>query len=74
MCFEELERDPIAQLRMLYDALGLSGFATLEPEVARYLGTIKNYEKNRFPVLSTQLRGRIAVAWARSFHEWGYPC
>jgi hypothetical protein len=74
MCFEELERDPIGQLRMLYDALGLSGFATLEPEVTRYLGTIKSYEKNRFPALPPALRGRIAGAWARSFHEWGYPC
>jgi hypothetical protein len=74
MCFEELERDPIAQLRMLYETLGLSGYATVEPEVTRYLGTIRSYEKNRFPALPAALRDRIAAAWARSFHEWGYPC
>jgi hypothetical protein len=74
MCFEELERDPIAQLRMLYEALGLSGYATVEPEVTRYVGTIRSYEKNRFPALPAALRDRIAAAWARSFHEWGYPC
>jgi omega-hydroxy-beta-dihydromenaquinone-9 sulfotransferase len=74
MCFEDLERDPIGHLRALYDALGLSGFATLEPDVARYLGTIKSYEKNKFPNLPAGLRSQIAAAWARSFQEWGYPC
>jgi len=74
MCFEDLERDPIGQLRALYDALDLSSFATLEPAVARYLGTIKSYEKNKFPSLPGALRSQIAAAWARSFQEWGYPC
>jgi hypothetical protein len=74
MCFEDLERDPIGQLRALYDALGLSGFATLEPDVARYLGTIKSYEKNKFPSLSARAAEPDSRRLVRSFQEWGYPC
>jgi hypothetical protein len=74
MGFEDLERDPLGEVRRLYDALRLSGFEALEPKLRNYLQSLTGYEKNRLRPLRPDLRWRIAAAWKRSFDEWGYPC
>jgi omega-hydroxy-beta-dihydromenaquinone-9 sulfotransferase len=71
--FEDLERDPVAQLRELYERLGIPGFEEFEPSLKQYVGSVSGYRKNEFPELPTGLREKIAQAWERSFEEWGYP-
>ena len=71
--FEQLEADPIAQMRKLYDALSLPPFEQVEPDLRRYLDSVKSYKKNIFRELPPQLRERIGKEWRRSFEEWGYP-
>jgi len=74
LSFEELERDPIGQVRTVYERLGLDGFERLEPKLRRYMDSVSDYRKNRFPELSPTTRSTIAKAWQRSFHQWRYPC
>ncbi len=71
--FEALERDPIGQVRAIYEQLNLSGFDTFEPKLRRYVESLAGYQKNEFTPLPSALRQRIAREWARSFDTWKYP-
>jgi hypothetical protein len=71
--FEDLERDPIGEVRRTYEALGLSGFERVLPRLSEYVASLADYRKNEYPVLPPELRRRIHAEWRRSFEEWGYP-
>jgi omega-hydroxy-beta-dihydromenaquinone-9 sulfotransferase len=71
--FEDLEANPVAQLRGIYAGLNLPDFGHVEPGLRRYVRSIAGYKKNVFPELSADLRQRIAGEWRRCFQEWGYP-
>ena len=70
--YDDLERDPLEQVRATYTALGLSGFDSFQPRLERYVASLGKYEKNRFDDLSEPLRAQIAREWRRSFERWGY--
>jgi omega-hydroxy-beta-dihydromenaquinone-9 sulfotransferase len=71
--FAALEADPIGQVRGIYEGLGLPDFGYVEPGLRRYIESLSGYQKNAFPQLSAQERGRVAREWRRCFDEWGYP-
>jgi hypothetical protein len=71
--FEELEKDPVGQLRKLYERLDLPDFERVEPVLREYLRSISGYKKNAFPELSAEVKERVAREWRRCFEEWGYP-
>ena len=71
--FEELERDPIGEIRKLYTELGLPEFTQVEPALRRYVDSQRGYRKNVFAELAPDLRRRVAEEWRRCFEEWGYP-
>jgi omega-hydroxy-beta-dihydromenaquinone-9 sulfotransferase len=73
ICYEDLEKDPVGELRKLYDALQLPAFAQVEPTVRTYVDSLSGYRKNAFPKLAPDIRRRIASEWRRCFEEWGYP-
>jgi hypothetical protein len=70
--FEDLERDPIGQMRGIYEALRLPEFAVVEPALRRYVESLSGYRKNDYPELETGLRERVARAWRDCFEAWGY--
>jgi omega-hydroxy-beta-dihydromenaquinone-9 sulfotransferase len=70
--FEDLEADPIGQMRGVYQGLRLPEFDHVEPELKRYLRTLEGYQKNAFPELPAAVRTQVAEEWRRSFGEWGY--
>ena len=72
LCFEQLEQDPVGEMRKLYAALGLPEFENVEPQLRTYLDSLSSYRKNVFPELAPDVRRRIAAEWARCFDEWGY--
>lgn len=71
--FEELEADPMGQLRTMYGELNLPGFDAVEPSLQRYVASLRDYRKNEHAELDPSLRDRIGRAWQRSFEEWAYP-
>ncbi len=71
--FENLEADPIGQVRGIYEALSLPDFQVVEPVLKRYVESLSSYQKNIFPEMPSQLRARIAREWRHCFEEWGYP-
>jgi hypothetical protein len=71
--FEALEKDPVGEVRRLYEALGLPEFAKVEPTLRAYVDSLSGYRKNTFPELAPGVRRRIAGEWRRCFEECGYP-
>lgn len=71
--FEDVERDPIGQVRRVYEALGLPDFGEVEPAMHRYVASLSEYRKNEYPGLEPDLKERIAREWWRCFDAWGYP-
>jgi omega-hydroxy-beta-dihydromenaquinone-9 sulfotransferase len=72
MCFEDLEREPLVEMRRLYDRLGLKGFDAVEPKLQKYVASLAGYQKNEFSEVPQPLREAVATSWKRSFDEWGY--
>jgi hypothetical protein len=73
LAFDELERDPIGQVRAVYEAMELGGFAAVLPRLESYLAGLAGYRKHAYPEVSPQLKSRLQAAWGRSFDTWGYP-
>ncbi|MGH6933226.1 MAG: sulfotransferase family protein [Dongiaceae bacterium] len=72
MAFRDLERDPIGELRRMYESLDLPSFAEVEPRIGEYLATISSYEKNEFGEVTPELKERIVENCRRGFDEWDY--
>jgi len=71
--FEDLERDPLGQIRQIYERLNLPDFQEVEPRLRAYIDSLKSYEKNRFEELTAAERERVMHEWRRCFEAWGYP-
>ena len=71
--FEELERDPLGEMRRLYESLNLPDFAHVEPALQKYAGTQTTYKKNKHADIDEDLRQRLASEFRRNFEEWNYP-
>ena len=72
LAFEDLERDPLGQLRAAYQSLSLPDFAVVEPKLRSYLEQLETYRKNEFATLAEPQRQRLREQWQRCFEEWGY--
>ena len=44
--YEELERDKMGQVRVIYEGLGLEGYDEFEPRLAEYVASIADFQKN----------------------------
>jgi len=72
MCFEDLEREPLAEMRRLYARLALPGFDAVGPRLHKYVASLAGYQKNEYSEVPPPLREAVATTWKRSFDEWGY--
>jgi len=70
--YEDLETDPVGELRACYQALDLPSFGEVEADVQDYVSTLKDYRKNAHVELDPATRQRIASECRRCFDEWGY--
>lgn len=73
VCYEELEQDPLGQMRQVYEALDLPDYGHVEPRIRDYVATLKDYKKNEHAKLDEDLQQLIAREWGRSFEAWNYP-
>jgi omega-hydroxy-beta-dihydromenaquinone-9 sulfotransferase len=71
--FEDLERDPVGEVRKLYAALGLPDFAHMEPRLREYAAGLAGYRKNVYRELPPEQRDAVRTNWRRCFDAWGYP-
>jgi len=69
--YEDLVRDPVGQLRALYEHFDFGGFETYLPHLERFLATIKGYETNRYQ-LKPEQRAEITRRWGEVIRRYGY--
>ena len=72
VAFDDLEKNPIEELRRIYETLGLPEFGRCERAMRDYVASISDYKKNEFAELPSKLRQRIQQQWQPSFDEWKY--
>lgn len=69
--FEDLEVDPMGQMKKIYDSLQLSGWERVEPKLTELLPSLKSYKKNAFRMdRSTMEKVYNKVKWV--FDLYGY--
>jgi hypothetical protein len=69
--FEDLEKDPLKQLELIYDRLNLPGFKKFSISAAAYLSTLKSYKKNVFDI-TAGMRSKLRARWSQTFEIYGY--
>ena len=69
--YEDLVRDPEAEMRELYDRLGLDGFDELLPRLRDYWAKNADYQTNRYQ-LPAERKAEIARRWGAVIRKYGY--
>ncbi len=64
-------RDPVGQVRAIYDHLGLAGFDEMRPRLEQYLAGLGEYQTNRYH-LSPELQAKITQRWGEVIRRYGY--
>lgn len=70
--FEDLEADPLGQIKLVYEKLGLTGWPLVEPQIQQQLPELLKYKKNKFEMDEALMR-RVYASWKPSFDLYGYP-
>jgi len=69
--YEDLVRDPMAEMQKLYEALDLGDFAAARPRIQAYVDQTKGYETNKYE-LSDQLKAEVRRRWGDWIWRYGY--
>jgi omega-hydroxy-beta-dihydromenaquinone-9 sulfotransferase len=69
--YEDLVRDPLGELRRIYQQLELGDFDTVSPKMEAHVGSQKDYKTNRHE-LEPELRSEIRHRWTDYFERYGY--
>ncbi len=72
LAFEDLERDPVGEIRKIYQALGLVFSAEFEARLEHYLDSVGDYQKNRFQGLPDEERRAVDAQVGSLMARWGY--
>jgi len=70
--FEDLERDPIGEIRRVYSQLNLEYRLPFHRRLEKYLESISGYQKNRSVPLSEPMRQSIDAKMGKFMAQWGY--
>lgn len=69
--YENLVRDPIEEIRKLYEHLDLGAFDRVLPRLQQYLADHAGYRTNRYCLLP-ELRAEITRRWGEVIRRYGY--
>jgi hypothetical protein len=69
--FEELEKNPLSELKRIYEHLNLPGFSEFFSSVSQYLKELGNYKKNVFS-MTPRIRNKVRERWAQTFEIYNY--
>ncbi len=70
--FDELEKDGMATAQRIYNTLNLPNFEEAQPHIQAYLNDVKDYKKNEFIALDSEIKARIDASWDFAFKIEGY--
>jgi membrane-bound metal-dependent hydrolase YbcI (DUF457 family) len=70
--YEDLVRDPVGQMRALYEHLGLGHFDAVLPRLQKYLAGVAGYRTNRYEPLPPEVRAEVERRWGDVSRRYGY--
>jgi omega-hydroxy-beta-dihydromenaquinone-9 sulfotransferase len=70
--FEDLESDPLGQMKRVYEKIGLTSWPLVEPLIRQQVPELTQYKKNKYQMDEALMR-RVYEAWKPSFDLYGYP-
>ncbi len=70
--FNQLEADPLATLRAIYQQLGIPHFETVQPTFEHYLAAQSSYRKNRFTPLPPETIAMVNQHAGPELERWNY--
>ena len=70
--FEELERDPLAQLERIYGSMQLGDFEPARPRIEAYLDSVRDYSKSSH-TFSRESIAAVTERWQPFVIRLGYP-
>jgi hypothetical protein len=71
LSYEDLVKNPIAEMKKIYDHFRLPGFDACLPRMQSYLGAVSGYETNKY-ILSEEQRSLVSVRWGDIIRQYGY--
>jgi hypothetical protein len=71
--YEDLVRDPVAQMENVYDHLRLGDFEVARPKIEAYMQSQKDYKPNRHQI-APETRAQISRRWGPFMRQYGYDC
>ena len=71
MRFEDLEVDPLGEMKRVYQSLSLEGWPNLETAIQKQLPELTRYRKNSFN-MDVNLMRKVYGRWKSSFERYGY--
>ena len=69
--YEELEVNPLGELKRVYNELGLPGFEKAEENFKAYIASQSSYKKNKYK-LSDETIKKVYQHWEFTIEKWGY--
>ena len=70
--YEELEVDPLAEMRNIYDYFHWDGFESIAPVIEKQLPSLREYKKNEFK-MDPVLKRRVYDRFKPVFDTFNYP-
>jgi hypothetical protein len=69
--YEDLTKDPVAEMKKIYDHFQLGGFEQYLPRLQAYLASVKGYETNKYQLSDAQ-KAEISQRWGEVMRRYGY--
>ncbi|MHA1199532.1 MAG: sulfotransferase family protein, partial [Candidatus Heimdallarchaeaceae archaeon] len=69
--FENLARNPVEELKRIYNSLSLENFEEAEPKIQQYLNTVADYKPSNYEI-TTEVKRKIYTRWQKTIKKWGY--
>jgi hypothetical protein len=70
--FEELVKDPVGQMNLIYRELGLSGFKAVEPAIHEYLADWNSHHRRHRHTFDEETINSIEREWGEIARHYGY--
>ena len=72
IAYKELTADPVETLQKIYQTLELDGFDAVKSVFQEHADSQREYKKNKFAEMDSELKTKIADRWKRYFDQFGY--
>ncbi|RLD19557.1 MAG: sulfotransferase [Bacteroidetes bacterium] len=69
--FEDFEKDPVGNLRSIYNKLGLKDFDKSHAQFDNYVNSQKSYQKNKYE-MPREMVELVDKYWGEYVERWGY--